>query len=275
MTNGARLRLASALAVRHAVGEVARVLAPAGIVPLVLKGALLQSVYGADPAERVASDVDLLVPPERFEEAHACLVAAGFRPEWREPDDRERVLTVPEGRLQVDLHRALFHDGQFALPTASLLARAMRDETSFDAPVLVPHPLDLFAHLVGHGAETYLAQRRIHHPGDIDLVASRAGLDAMTTAGHLVRHGLGSAAGWWLPLVEAVHPSAFVRAVVEALPATFGARLSGAVVHHLAARVGARSVLGLVLHKAMHRTPMAALRSVTGAVWRTTVRRVR
>lgn len=273
MTDEARLRVASAMAVRHAVGEVARILAPAGIMPMVLKGALIQNVYGADPVQRVASDVDLLVPPERFDEAHARLVDAGYRPEWREPDDRERILSVPGGGLQIDLHRTLFHDGQFALPTEALLARAMVDAHSFDAPVLVPEPLDLFAHLVGHGAETYLAQRRVHHPSDLELVATKAGLEARGVAEHLERCGLAFAACWWLPMANEEHPSLFVRELLASLPE--GAKKRGDRLRLVLEHIGARSPLGLVLHKALHRTPVAAIRSVAGGVWRTVRRRGR
>lgn len=63
--------------------ELERILPPletAGCAPVVLKGAALALANYDDPPERWFVDLDLLVPPDRVEEACDALAALGYRP---------------------------------------------------------------------------------------------------------------------------------------------------------------------------------------------------
>jgi len=71
--------LAQSILLEDAAGRVVAEWGARGIPAVALKGlALLRTVYRRDPGSRPMADADLLVPPERREEAEAALVALGF-----------------------------------------------------------------------------------------------------------------------------------------------------------------------------------------------------
>lgn len=196
LRGGRTERLAAALIARHDFAAAVRVLNGAGIIPMPLKGVLLQHVVYQDPAERVLSDADVLIPPGRWRDAIATLRAAGHRVD---PEGRAGASTKgPRARLEVDVHRRLFSPGLYRLHAGQLFARGTLEPKLFDAVVVLPAPLDLYAHLVGnfakgrHGAEDE-AQLR-----DFSAVASRFSLAPDAVARHLERHGLGRAARYAL-----------------------------------------------------------------------------
>ena len=98
---------------RHAA--ILALLDRAGIPCLVLKGAALQPLYYRDPGLRAMGDLDLLVRPERFADAMACLLDAGWRSEtFARPRDFDirfgrAVGLVNHGGDLVDLHAHMFH----------------------------------------------------------------------------------------------------------------------------------------------------------------------
>lgn len=196
------------------VGSLARALE--GVAPIApLKGVLLE--VGARPgrAARMA-DVDVLVPEDRYEAAHAALDRAGIRCIARDRDDRARTFSgsVP---ATVDLHRRLFKTGLFRLRTDALFARATLDEETYGAPVWLLDPLDTYAHLVGHAISgRQAAPGRAKALRDLRAFAEHHGLEARRTADHL--HGAGMARAARLLLAEAPERDPFSRALLEALP---------------------------------------------------------
>ncbi len=232
-------RLAAALIARHDFAQAVRLLNDAGIVPMPLKGVLLQHLVYQDPSDRILSDADLLAPPGRFGDAIAVLRRAGHRVD---PEGRAGAATKgPDARLEVDVHRRPFSPGLYALSTSDLFARGRIDDEVFGAVVVIPAPKDLYAHLIGnfakgrHGADAE-AQLR-----DFFAVASRFNLAAQPVARHLERHGLGRAARYALP-----HTSdPFSRAVLrELLPDRMGSA-SAAIARGLTSRFGSSARVSL------------------------------
>lgn len=262
-----RGRFVAAEAARATVGTLARSLAAVGIPVAPLKGVVLVATGAADPTERELSDVDLLVPADRFEEASRVVAAAGWTFAREETGGRER-LFLAQGRTPVDLHREPFGRGRFRLPGADLLARARPDERAFGAPVLLPDPLDLYAHLVGHLADTWLFFRTVHNPGDLALVARHWGLAPDAVAAHLTRCGLAWAAAWVLPLVCEEVGDPFADEVLRALghhPVRHG---FGRAVRGLVPHLPPRSAAGLVPALVLHRDPRIAAPELLRAIGR-------
>lgn len=196
MRGGRTERLAAALIARHDFAAAARVLNGAGIIPMPLKGVLLQHIVYPDPSERVLSDADLLVPPGRWRDAVAALRRAGYR--IHTEGRAAAVAKAPRARLEVDVHRRLFSPGLYRLSASDLFARGTLEPKLFDAVVVVPAPLDLYAHLVGNFAKGRHAADDQAQLRDLSAVASRFSLAPELVARHLERHGLGRAARYTL-----------------------------------------------------------------------------
>jgi hypothetical protein len=185
------------------VKRVAEVLAPLGVAVMPLKGVLLQKlVYGGD-VFRPITDVDLLVPPDRFMDAVAALQGAGFtRVRW-EPGGWEVNLSDPSGPpLSVDLHRRLTRTSRSRLTAGGLFERGRSDTRLFDAPVVLPEGQDLFAHLLLHATLHWLNRGELHRPRDFQAVASALSLEPRRCADHLGAQGLEAHALALLPLIQ-------------------------------------------------------------------------
>ena len=214
------VRRALAVLVPEAVRQAAEVLAPRGIPVMPLKGAVAQHWLYGDPSERLATDADLLVTPEAFEPALACLRAAGFGWRGEVRGQGQAVLLAPCG-VAVDLHA--FPLGPWRFPGCSarrLFERARLDRDLFGVPVWLPHPEDFVLHLVGKlvldrvgpgerlGRWTELAEAPLRLGLSADGVASRAdrlGLQralryvarAVLVRGHQVVGGGSATRSWW------------------------------------------------------------------------------
>jgi hypothetical protein len=177
---------------RGLVQEAANVLAAQGIPVMPLKGVLLQQwVYaGRNQGARLISDVDVLVPPERFTEAHALLHDAGFTQAHWEGGGWQVALRRPGDVLCLDLHRRLSRTARGGLTAERLLARATRNKTLFGVEVLVPRHEDLFAHLVLHASLHFLNRGQLHHGEDFGAVPTALHLEAASCADVLHEHGL-------------------------------------------------------------------------------------
>jgi hypothetical protein len=253
-------RLAAALVARHDFAAAVRVLNEAGIIPMPLKGVLLQHVVYQDPADRVLSDADLLVPPGRFQDAIEALRAAGHR---IDVEGRAGASTKgPTARLEVDVHRRAFSPGLFALTVEGMFARGTLDERVFDCVVVLPDPYDVYAHLVGnfakgrHGAP-HAAQLR-----DFSAVASRFALSPDRVAQHLERHGLGRAARY--ALTHAAEASdTFARSVLGRLHLDPVGDLSALAARRLTERFGSHARGSLLApHLVNSSLPRGALSAV-------------
>lgn len=151
-------------AIRRQLLEVLTALNTAGIVPLLLKGAvrLIDDLY-PDIGWRVLGDLDLLIPLERALDAVKCLHAVGYTPIGHvEPPPADTNCIALMARraaagVMIDLHHAPTVPAFLkVLPTAGLLSRA--DNVSLKGRrALVPAPDDQLVHLVMH--------RFIHHGG--------------------------------------------------------------------------------------------------------------
>lgn len=100
-----------------------------GIEPVLAKGGSLATTVYAEPGTRVMHDVDLLIGPERFDDALDALDAAG----WRQMDAVEgpffhAVAMADENGGNVDVHRWVVFPRFTPVPEASWIERAIEHE---------------------------------------------------------------------------------------------------------------------------------------------------
>jgi hypothetical protein len=203
--------LVSNLLGRALLCEAAEILRPHGIALLPLKGVWLQRFVYADPGERAISDVDVLIEPARFAHASAVLLAAGWH---LDASNVSEASFVPPGHdLPLDLHRRLFTRGAFRMPATRVLARARWDAAAFGCGLLLPDPLDVLAHVIGHA----LKSRGAFELRDIPRLASACAIAPAACAARLDEYGLGRCARFVLPLTASEDPGEFGPAVLRAL----------------------------------------------------------
>jgi hypothetical protein len=217
-----------------------------------LKGVLLQKLVYRDESFRPIVDVDLLVPEARFFEAYAELRGAGFTDERWELGRWQVTLRNPTGPpLGVDLHRRLARTSRARLTAAGMFQRGTIDTQLFGAPVVLPCPDDLFAHLLLHATLHWLNLGRLHRPRDFEEVARALALDPERCAKHLADQGLLTHALLMLPMIAAETGGPFVEALITRLPRTARERVATWLVRELTARFDAghpaRRLAGLAL----------------------------
>jgi hypothetical protein len=221
---------------REALIAVARDLRPEGIPVMPLKGVLLQLLTYTDPAARLISDVDVLVPPAHFEAAVERLLRAGYRLIGVGRSGIEVALRSPLG-ITIDLHQRLFCAGRFRLSAAGVLRRARRD-TRLGAPLWWPDGRDVLAHLIGKWVTDH-RQADVERARDLAVAAAHYVLPAPVLAAHLERHGLTRAAHYVLPIACELTSDGRLRAVLTALGrsrrALFLAHLARVSFRHLPA----------------------------------------
>jgi len=211
-------RFVSTAFARELVVRVSELLAPAGIVPMPLKGVLFQAWLYDDASERELVDADVLVPRGRFAEAARLLEAAGFVPRPQRMS-HERSFENPAIPLPVDLHAHLFPRLRYSLGVDALFARAALDSDLFGCPVYRPDPMDALAHLIGHTTNNHADERTLgKYVRDVELLCARVALDPSDLADHLHRAGLGRATRYALPLLAEPSTADFVDAVLRQLP---------------------------------------------------------
>lgn len=209
---------------RATVNAVARLLAPLGIAVMPLKGVLMDALEPSMIGTRYLGDVDVLV--NRYPTALAALERAG----WRTVGSAAHATTfvTAASSLHLDVHREVTSTVAYGLTATHLFERGTADTIRFGAPVVVPDPLDEFAHLVAHfvqGRHTSADQR---HAADFARVARRAKLDAATVARHLDALGLGRAARYALSVADDGFSAAVLRALASDPIGSILARVSGA-----------------------------------------------
>jgi hypothetical protein len=258
--------LASHLVGLAVLGQAAELLAPHGILLMPLKGIWLQRLIYPDPAERPITDVDVLVPERRYREVLARLAEAGWT--LCGANVSEASYRAPGLPLPLDVHKRLFGRGAFRLPNAELFARARPDAEAFGLRLLLPDPLDVFAHLIGHFVKsrgfTPTPELTVR---DLVLLAAAGLFEPRRCAAHLDASGLARAARYTLPLIAASDAGGFGRAVLDALPPDpVGAGIARAMTAlgaHMHARSGWSAALGFVLEPSLPR----ALLSFGLRVW--------
>ncbi len=251
VTFGRTERLAAALVARHELAEVVRLLNGIGVLPMPLKGVLLHHTVYKDPAERMISDADLLVPTRRGADALDLLRDHGYS---QAPAGRAGVMTVsPKGKLAVDVHWRVFPPGLFALRAAEMFARGRIDERLFGGVVVIPDPLDVYAHLVGNFAKGRHGASHAPQLRDFSAVASRHGLAPRGVARHLERHGLSRAARYALGFA-ADDGDAFAVKVLRALRRDVVGQASARVAQRITERFGTASTVTAVAPHLVNRS---------------------
>jgi hypothetical protein len=197
-------------------------------------------VVYADPRERMISDVDVLVPEPLYERAQASLLAAGWK--LRSANVCESSYVAPDWRLPLDLHRNLFTRQSFRLATADVFARGREDSTLFGAALVLPDPLDGFAHVLGHFVKSRGYDSAADNAlRDLPLMAAKFQLDPQRCAQHLVECGMARAARYALPLMASNDPAAFGPAVLRHLPKDLPGSLIAQAMQSLRANCNERS----------------------------------
>lgn len=148
----AALDFARREAAKDAVRTAATRLSARSIPVAPLKGALVSARWLSVDVPRPLTDVDLLVPGDRFQEARAALLEGGGRIGGVDRDDRSATLLVPWCPMSIDLHQRLFPKLLFREDPRRMLARATIDRDLYGASVLLLHPHDAIAHALGHHA---------------------------------------------------------------------------------------------------------------------------
>ena len=141
-----------------------KALREAGIPCLMLKGGAGLLAGWLKVERRPVTDIDLLIPPERLEEAARILTAKGWSPAFRPylPCDARRhshPVSSPEGGLLVDIHWFSLRHARWPGVDDVLWQGAWRAELP-DGDVLIPSPEDFLVHTVAHG-------RRAGSPGSL------------------------------------------------------------------------------------------------------------
>ncbi|HKP63391.1 MAG TPA: nucleotidyltransferase family protein [Polyangiales bacterium] len=260
--------LVSHLVGRAVLEAAAGALAQRSIRLMPLKGIWLQErVYAADPAERPITDVDVLVPEGDYARAIELLCAAGFR--LLSSDVWQAALLAPGLPLPLDLHKRVFARAAFRMPTAELFARGTRDRRRFGVELVLPDPLDVFAHLVGHFVKSRggrdSAPFRLR---DFARLAEGARLDPERTARHLMHCRLARASRYVLSCVpDALDPSGFCAATLARLPRDPAGEVCASTMLRLRDRVGPRARLAALPGFVLEPSLGAAVVSLVMRAW--------
>jgi len=209
--------LASYLIGRSVLQKCVSVLAPLGIPVVPLKGIWLQEFVYREHTTRLITDVDVLVPERDYERARRALVQAGWQ---RHVEDVSESSFLAEGLpLAIDLHLDLYTRGAFRTSLPAIFERARPDSDAFGCPVLLPDPLDVLSHLVGHalkGGSAWAGEG--NELSDIPRLAQAFELAPEQCAARLVDNGLARAARFVLPLTAARDPAGFGARTLACLP---------------------------------------------------------
>ncbi len=177
------LAVARCLALDSLAASTADLLAGAGIACVLLKGpATGARIFGDDRNQRLYSDVDLLIAPDRFAAAEKTLADRGYRPRvvgLRESEWvwHERPWAAPNADLTVDLHRGFAGVGDAAAFWAAVWAGREILEVAGEV-LAVPGPAAAALILALHAASPGVTRRK---PLD-DLTKGRAVLGPLVWA---------------------------------------------------------------------------------------------
>jgi putative nucleotidyltransferase-like protein len=214
---GIRRRYVVAVVAREVLRDVATLLGACSIPIVPLKGAFFQLFLYADPAERVVSDLDLLVPEPQFERAVERLLGAGFHAVKVGRSLMEATLLSPRG-FPVDLHRRLFSGGRYRLPTRDVFARSSEDAELIGVPLHVAHPLDTAAHLVGKFASDHVQADAVQRIEELARVAHHYELKPELLVDHLAEVGMLRAAYFTFSFGAELVEDPFVDRMLHLLP---------------------------------------------------------
>lgn len=246
-----RRRFAIAVMARETLRDAAELLGAKGIPLMPLKGVLFQQLLYRDPADRLLSDVDVLVPQRRFADAISTLLRGGFEPEKAGRSLIEVALRSRKG-LSIDLHQRLFSPGRYSLSTSALFRRATVDTEWLGVPLHLPDPHDVAAHLIGKIVSDHVTTRVEERLRELLSWCERYGIDAEHLSHHLVECGLGRAARYTLELGIERLGAPFFRAALDALPPDVVGRACVSVAKELIPRLNHTPFAPLPAHLLNH-----------------------
>ncbi len=144
-----------------AAGPALDALVGAGIPLLLLKGGAALAAGEAAPGERYIADIDLLLPPDRCDEALDLLAGLGWRPQsggrmarvkGREMARHHAVNLVDGGQGEIDLHWCLLKENRVAGDDAAIWAAA--EPVAFvGRALLIPAPEDRLLQALAQGVQ--------------------------------------------------------------------------------------------------------------------------
>jgi hypothetical protein len=210
-------RYATAVLAREVLRDAAEVLAASRIAVMPLKGVLFQQLLYRDPADRVLTDVDVLVPEADFERAIGSLIAAGFAPRTAGRSLVEVALQSPRG-MTLDLHRRLFGLGRYKLSTEAVFRRATTDERLLGVPLQIAHPHDTAAHLIGKFVSDHESKEPMERLTELALWANYCHINPRRLAPHLCACGMARAARYVLGRGVELTGDPFFSDTLRALP---------------------------------------------------------
>jgi hypothetical protein len=167
------------------LARILRLFRDAGIPVAPLKGvALGESLYG-DPALRVCSDIDVLVPSRHAREAFHLAVSHGYQHEFTQPRLVDLVLRyakhcvlVRKGRLRtyhLELHSALLWGGGLERELLEEIWSAAVPKSFFGVPALALSAEWEFLYLAVHAAQEGMASFK--WVADLDRLCRRPTVD--------------------------------------------------------------------------------------------------
>lgn len=229
-----RLAAASELrtgVLRKRLVESLETLDDAGVETVVLKGGALANTLYPDPGERAMGDIDLLVAPDRAEEARRALTAAGWRRDeegYPEAAYRRHYHLPPlrdEGGsgAALEIHTGLLlPDHPFALDVEAVRRRAVTARVD-GRPMRVPDPVDHLLYVCLHFAWVHMLRSGGWRTArDVAVLSGAEGFSWKAFADRVREVGAGPYAHWTLRLGDALagvpSPAALRRATRPPLP---------------------------------------------------------
>ena len=201
--------LARALLLQSARQRVSSILDEARIPHLYLKGVLSDALYWGARGARGTSDLDLLVPRDRSQDAVVALAEIGVQ-EARYPRHRASIecgnarnlrWRTPAADVAIDVHAWLLSEPPFVDPSSEVLSEARTYETAGGA-IRGPSPEHALLYLAGNlGSDGFSGRLKLALDAACLLLSGDVDVDRVRTG---VRRWGCSAALWaLLALVEA------------------------------------------------------------------------
>ena len=215
----------------------------AGIDVMLLKGAALATTLYGSFAARPMRDIDLLVKPDRADEARALIAGLGWAADPELPGD-ESYLThhhLPPMRdmgasgLRIEIHRALVPSGHpFRFREAEIWSEA-RVVNAGRARALVMHPVHHAAHIAIHFAWSHMLKMGAWHAFRDLASLSAAGLVNWQDVASVARRwGASSCCYWTFQLGFVLSDLAVSDSVLSSLRPPLPDVMHGPLTRHLA-----------------------------------------
>lgn len=254
-----RRRAATSILASELVRDVAQRLEGHGIDIMPIKGALLQHWLHDDPTERAMTDVDVLIRPHQAHEARRVLEREGY--ETMDHSSIGAFVMRTPFELALDLHTQLFDRARYDLSTEDVFARSSPDRALFGAPVRLPSPLDVYAHLIGKFGSDHLNKGSTERLDEIARMQTRIDAAPEVVACHLVDCGMRRVARYVLPLVSEMSGDPFAAEVLAHLPRDPIGEAVVAIAQPVLASARPYSRVGAVMAHLLNESLLRGLRS--------------